>query len=321
MFRWKEGKDFLPISAEIHLTNKCNLNCLSCWRKNKNLQYSNELSDQSWLRLVDDLLSLKIKEIYFGGGGEPIIRKDLVFNIIKKIKKNKIKCVMTTNCTLFNESDIKELINLEFDHIQISIDGPDKKTQNLLRGEGVYEKNIQILRLFNKWRKRLKKENPYFSIHTVLSNKNYDKLRDIVNLAIKLGIKEVNVQPLVMQSEYCQKLTLNSIQEKELQKEIKKALILAEKGKIITNFESLLKKEERSIQNEEKIKCFEPWNRITIQNDGIIKTCCNPSKIQESNYSKSLEKIWNCRKFNKLRKKFYRGKLMKECCTHPNKRL
>lgn len=319
--RWLMNEKFSPIVAEIHITNRCNLNCKTCWKHNQKLDYTKEIPSAKWSDLTDQMISLGIKECYISGGGEPMSRPEVTMGIISKIKKNSLRGVMTTNCTLFNEKQVKELVKSEWDHLQVSIDGPDKKTQDFLRGRGVFEKNIQILKLFDKWKKRLKKEKPCVSFHTVLSNKNYKKLKGIISLATRLNIKEVGLQPLVMQSQYCKEFSLNPKQEAELQTELRNASELAKKSNITTNFESLLKKEGKNLSGNKKIKCFEPWNRITILNNGLVKTCCNPSRIHESINKKSLEQIWYGKKFDNVRKEFYKGKLMKECCTHPNKRL
>ena len=66
---------------------------------------------------------------------------------------------------------------------------------------------------------------------------------------------------------------------------------------------------------------FEKIN-IGIGSSQYHHTITNPFTSDERKLmiKKSLEEIWYGKKFNKLRKKFYKGKLMKECCTHPNKR-
>lgn len=320
--KWLMKEKFSPSVAELHITNKCNLNCKTCWRHNQEPDYSKEMYSEKWVNIVKQAIYLDVKEFYISGGGEPMSRHELTMNIMQLIKKNNLNGVMTTNCTLFNEEDIKKMILLGWDYLQVSIDGPDKETQNFLRGEDVYEKNIRILKLFNKWKKKLKKEKPHISFHTVLSNKNHRKLRGIISLAARLKIKEVNLQPLVMQSQYCKEFTLNPEQEAELQIGLRNASELAKKKNITINFEKFLKKGESDNPSyEKKIRCFEPWSRITILNDGLVKTCCNPSRIHESVHKRSLEEIWRSRRFDKVRKKFYKGKLMKECCTHPNKRL
>lgn len=319
--RWLDCGRANPNVAEFHLTNKCNLRCLPCWQRNTSIDLESELSDKKWVSITEQATRLGVKECYIGGGGEPMCRKNLTLQVMKRIKEQDIKGAMTTNCTLFNEEDIKELINIGWDHLQVSIDGPDKTTQDLLRGQGVYDKNVQILKLFNKWKKKLKKEKPNISFHTVLSNKNYDKLCQLILFADKVGVKELNLQPLVVQSELCKSLTLNLQQEVELRKELKIASDLAKKRGMITNFEKLLKGEETKKPDDRAIKCFEPWDRITILSDGKVKTCCNPNKTYESVHKKLLEKIWYGKKFDKIRKRFYKGLLMEECCTHPNKRI
>lgn len=318
---WLSSKKVNPIIAEFHLTNKCNLKCLSCWQRGVNVDTRKELPDKQWISVVNQAIDLGIEECYLGGGGEPMCRSNLVLNVMEKIKKKNIKGFMTTNCTLFDEKQIKELVKNEWGHLQVSIDGGNKETQDFLRGNGVFEKNVQVLKLFNKWKKRLNKEKPHISFHTVLSNKNYKELEGIIRLADELGVNEVNLQPLVVQSEYCKTFILDQKQEEGLLIELRDASKLANEKKIINNFESILKKGRKNLSDNKKIKCFEPWNRITILNDGKVKTCCNPSKVHESMHEKTLQQIWYGNKFNKIRKTFYEGKLMKECCTHPNKKL
>lgn len=321
MTRWEEKEHFSPIVAEIHLTNKCNLNCKTCWRHDQKVDYSNELSSQKWFDLIEQIISLDVKECYLGGGGEPMIRNEVTSKIMHLIKESGIKGVTTTNCTLFSKEEIKKLISIGWDHLQVSIDGPDEKTQDFLRGKGVYKKNVQILKMFDKLKKKLNKEEPHISFHTVVSNTNYDKLQKIVRFAISLNIREINLQPLVIQSKYCEKFVLNQEQKKELQTELEKAAQLARNEGVITNFEKFLKKEENTQNSNNRVKCFEPWNRITIQSDGLVKTCCNPYPANESIYKNTLKDIWRNKSFEKTRENFYKGQLMKECCTHPNKRV
>ncbi len=319
--RWLTKDSFFPEVGEIHLTNKCNLNCLSCWRKDQNINYSNELSEDNWLEIIDQLIELKIKELYLCGGGEPLIRKELAAKIIKKIKKYDIKGTLTTNLTLLDKNLIKLFVKSQWDHIQASIDGCNEETQDYLRGKkGTYRKNIQILNEFFKTKKKSKSKNPQISIHTVLNKENYKELSKIILLASRFNIDAVNLQELIPQSEYYDFLKIEK-ESLEVQKRIKDAIKVAQRKNITTNFQNFLVKKGKNEEKTQKILCLEPWKRITILSNGWVKTCCNSSKIHESIHKKDLRDIWYGKKFEKQRKKFYKGKLMRECCEHPNKLL
>ena len=129
LFLWMKEGWAPPYRIHICPTDTCNLQCLSCWRSSLehrgNLALpANELTDERFLSLIDEAINLGVREIELTGGGEPLIRKKLVTEAIKKIKKSGLCGTITTNATLFSSEDVKLMVDLGWDEVIISLDGP-----------------------------------------------------------------------------------------------------------------------------------------------------------------------------------------------------
>jgi MoaA/NifB/PqqE/SkfB family radical SAM enzyme len=65
------GREFsYPISAEIDLTNNCNLDCFGC--DMKHVRGNDELDLDTLKHIIDQLRQMNCKAITWTGGGEPL---------------------------------------------------------------------------------------------------------------------------------------------------------------------------------------------------------------------------------------------------------
>jgi radical SAM protein with 4Fe4S-binding SPASM domain len=106
---------------------------------------SKELSTLEVIELINDLPLLNPRRITFTGG-ESLLRED-VFELAGKIRhiNSDIVTGITTNGTLINNSNAKELVYL-FDEIRISIDGP-REINDMLRGQNSFDQAIRAFDL------------------------------------------------------------------------------------------------------------------------------------------------------------------------------
>ena len=63
-----------PITAYLHLTNKCNLHCVGCYSFDDRRNRCEDLSTGEILGAIDQLSDVKIQNLVFSGG-EPLLRK------------------------------------------------------------------------------------------------------------------------------------------------------------------------------------------------------------------------------------------------------
>ena len=174
----------------IHLTQRCNLRCKYCY-ENKN---EKEILFENIQKLIDNEIKEKrdcvVLTFY---GGEPLLRKDLIYNTIDYIKSKKSKTKfyfgMTTNGTLLDEQFIKYIEQNSFLNIAYSFDGLEE-TQNLnrvtLNGEGTFD-------IVESNAKKLLKSHKNVVAMVVVTKNNINMLKENIEYLIKIGFKNINL--------------------------------------------------------------------------------------------------------------------------------
>lgn len=235
---WLEGGTTPPYTLEIRLTNVCNLKCLSCWHTipMEKWDYTTELPDEAFVNIAEIAGRIGVKRIEITGGGEPLIKKNAFLKIVELANKFGMEGCLTTNGTLFTEDLIKKIVKFGWSEILLSLDGPDAETHDYLRQKnGCFDKVMNNLKLFNKSKGKFKSSKPQIKFVPVLTNVNFDKLPDFIELAKKFCVHEVRFQPLYTLNEKQEFLCLNENQHKKLSKLIPKTIKLAKKYGIDTN--------------------------------------------------------------------------------------
>lgn len=152
-------------NISIAITHRCNLKCIHCMVDAEfgggNEDYFNT---QTMCSFLDKIIAVNPRSIALTGG-EPMLRPD--FLTILEYLRNNYNGVITlmTNGTLFTPDNVDAIIS-RVNSIDISLDGADKQSCAVIRGQGVFEKvvsNIKLLKSkgFNK-----------INISMVLSNNN-----------------------------------------------------------------------------------------------------------------------------------------------------
>ena len=125
----------------FHILTKCNLNCRHCYI-NREQHGENTLplsTIEVWLGAFAE--KSNIANVIFLGG-EPTIHPDLSFAIKKAKNMGYNSITVDTNGYLFN--DILSKVSPDnVDYFSFSLDGATRKTNNMIRGEGSYDKCIE----------------------------------------------------------------------------------------------------------------------------------------------------------------------------------
>lgn len=336
LIKWSRGKREAPYVLEIWPTFRCNLNCVFCahdlQRKTERVDYSKEISSERWLEILKEAYTLGVKEIRLVGGGEPTNMKDSFF-LMGKIKEYGVVGSATTNGTLFDEASIKDLVKSGWDRMEFSIDGPNAEVNDYLRGKtGTFDKVIHTLKLFNDYKKKLKKDKPHILFSTVVTNLNFDKIDEMLDLADSVGCRQIILLDLNLDTPISEKLKLNDVQRKEFSKNI---LSLEDKAKKLNiglctdmvdyqEHMTIMKKEEfilPDISQEFRfleLPCFEPWYYMQIKHNGRVSPCCCGfcnKEEKERMHTESLESMWYGRHLSIVRNNLLNKKLIGDCSS------
>jgi len=329
---WARGKQAPPFIIDINPTDYCNLKCLSCWQRNEKFEgkldsKEYEVSDQRLLTLVGEAQQLGIKKWEITGGGEPLMRKSLIVELTKRIRENNMDGNITTNGTLFSEGIINHLVQITWNSVTFSIDGPNQQTIDFLRGApNTLELSIKALKLIKRQKSILRKNKPKIAFNVVLSNKNYDKLDEMILLGKKYDCDFIKFEPITIHSVVGKGLKLNTNQITKLQKNIPIAEKLSKDNDIKTNLRDLLDtnlieksnsvniiKKQTQINNFFSLPCYEPWYHLVIKVDGTAGPCCIYDKKKLNIKNKTLKDIWYSNYFNRIRKSIMKNKLPSYC--------
>lgn len=340
LLEWANGKKNFPITLELNITNKCNLKCIFCWQRGSRINYD-ELPLKEWRRIVREAGKIGVKEIRIPGSGEPMMRKDVVLSIVEEAHPFGMSTLLITNGTLFDERTIKRMVG-RIDNVTFSIDAPNPRINDYLRGEGAFKKASKAIKEFNRWKRRLKEEKPFLRINVVITNKNHDELHMMVELAHELGCGAVSFQPMTVFSKQGEELKLSKDQLEKLPLHVEKAIEISKKYGVYTNLNEFMRVEsEKSNQMDELIKgeikgipspffsspCFEPWYNMVIMPDGSVGPCSVFGGDGENIKNKTLEEVWFGEYFDGIRKRLLSKKLFsfcKNCCVpvfEENRRL
>lgn len=331
LVQWKKIEKGYPTQVQVHLTNYCNLKCIFCPTRAlvKDIDRKKELRKENWLRIIKEGNELGVKEWHICGGGEPLFFTEDAIAVMKSIKASNRHGEIITNGTFLKESVARQIVEISWDKIYVSLDSPIVETQNFLRGTNCFEDVVDGVKNLVLWKEKLNKEKPEIYFHLVVCNKNYKQIPEMIKLTHKLKVQGISLNALNIWKPEINKLKLNEKEKKELKIVLKKSDRLANKLKISTNIKSFLEflfVERANTMNKEMINevreskksfvsiaCYYPWYNISIFSDGRALPCFILKDEGESIKEKSLKEIWFGEYFTELRQTFLKNKLKEDC--------
>lgn len=337
--KWVKREKVGPVRIDIEPTASCNLKCKFCWQRDeKRLEwcdYDRTISKERLKEIVDEAAELGVREWQVAGGWEPTANMEKTYPMLKRIKKHGMYGCITTSGVGFTEKQVKELVEIGWDQMLVSVEGPDSETHDsLTQIDGSFEKVKENVKLFQKYKKELGKDKPVYSIHAVLNSENYTKMKEMVEMGHDWGCEGVNFEPMLPWSEEAEEIKLSERQQKILDYYIDEALEKAEELGIHTNLESLKGREDLVDKDEDSKEvlekgvpdtknnvvnapCYVPWLSLEIRVSGKVVPCRlndNDAGAPEI-HGRSLEDIWFGEYFENLRENMTEKELPEYCST------
>lgn len=134
----------MPLGIQFELTEKCNLKCRYCYNRSGESQSADFLSGDDWINLAKELVSEGGVFQVVISGGEPLLLKDRLFDIMDVFHSDGARFVLITNGYILNRSIIDRLKKYRFAWLQISIDGVDAATHDSFRGkDGSWDRAVR----------------------------------------------------------------------------------------------------------------------------------------------------------------------------------
>ncbi len=171
----------------------CTFDCTYC-QIGETMLFSSErkifVSTEAILREISCLpKNLKIDYITFSGNGEPTLAKNLgdIIKRIKKIRKEKIAVI--TNASLIDRGDVQQDL-LRADFILLKFDA---NAEDLFMGVNRPSPGIKFGDIVKSIKKFTAMYRGRVALQIMLVKKNKAYAKEIAKMAVKLGIKEVQL--------------------------------------------------------------------------------------------------------------------------------
>lgn len=247
----------------------CNLRCVMCpWREIAQDSENFGLMSQAVWESIRPHLS-EIKSIDFTGGGEPLLQPKLA-QWIADAHDAGCETGFLSNGLLLRNQTLKNILKAGIDWICISMDGAEAKMYEKIRVGSNFDRvcenvaNIAELRSGNR---------PKTMINFVLMDLNIHQVQDMVRLAAKLGVDQLNFKQCdVIRGEDGKGHGLFGAEEtkaiRRLKKSLKKAIRLAKKLNIATTSFAFTPKERLVCEQD-------PRDSLFIRYDGLAAPCIN----------------------------------------------
>lgn len=172
---YREGKhDFAPWSVEIHPTARCNHSCIHCSYKERN-ESRCHMDKGVFDKLIDSLIAMKVKGVYFSGGGEPCIYEGLADAVVK-LYENGVESALVSNGSLIESSGVLDVADY-FNYIALSV---PSCTEDLFKKITGTPNMSKVLAIPSKIKERFGDKSPVIGSRVVVTNLIVDEVPHIL---------------------------------------------------------------------------------------------------------------------------------------------
>ncbi|MCK9390438.1 MAG: radical SAM protein [Syntrophales bacterium] len=161
------------------VTRSCNLACVHCRASSVCGPYEGELDTAACRRLLDEIADFS-RPVVILTGGEPLLRPD-IWEIAAYGDRKGLRMVMATNGTLVTEDTAKKMLAAGIRRVSVSLDGPDAESHDRFRRvTGAFAGALAGI-------EAMQRAGMEFQINTTITRDNLDHIKEIHDLALKIG--------------------------------------------------------------------------------------------------------------------------------------
>jgi radical SAM protein with 4Fe4S-binding SPASM domain len=312
-------------------TGACNLRCKMCGQYGDKGVMNGCIAEEAkkilpletWIKFIDDVYPQR-PTIYVWGG-EPFLYPDL-FPLVKYAADKGLFVSVNTNGTLM-EQHAERIVRDRWSTIFVSLDA-FREVNDEMRGAGSYDKVIAGFKAINREKEKQKAKQPFLSIVSVVTNRNYmdlEKLEEaskeykidlhVINLGTYTNDNIVATQKRFMKEKldtdidcleaYNTGYNLG-IDGKKLH-DILQNLHTKDFDHIILTVPTLNPEKTHTyyaeLETPVRNNCVVPWCQLNVNYNGDVHFCADyPDYILGNIKEQSIKEIYNGDRANRFRK-------------------
>src|ERR1700736_5453690 len=174
-----------PIGLLAELTYRCPLGCPYCSNPLALERRDVELDTSTWVRVFKEAAQLGVMQVHLSGG-EPGARRDLI-EIVASAREAGLYANLITSGIGITPRTMRDLWETGLDHVQVSIQDSDAVSSDHIAGyRGAFQRKLALAT------EAVRLGLP-LTINAVVHRANIARIREMVDLAIKLKAKRVEI--------------------------------------------------------------------------------------------------------------------------------
>lgn len=319
-----------PDMLLVEPTNRCNIDCIMCFRHYSHNYEIGDMGDTIFEKLVPILPF--VQEINLQARGEPLLHKHLL-SWIKQAKTSGTKVSFFTHGLLLTPEVIEQLVAFPLDLLTVSLDAATKNRFEKIRLRANYDTIINNIENLVKYKRKKNSQYPELHFHFVAMRQNIEELPDLTKLAKKFDVTTVIVEHLwvfdaaiieetlfldrermhtyfELARKIARELNINLILPSEEPIKFCEPAVLKQSG--LTQFDYLIENNSAS-NSSTTYYCLEPWRIAIVYWNGDISPCCYTDRVMGNLRQQSFRQIWNNAEYRAFRRDIKKGTLPKEC--------
>jgi radical SAM protein with 4Fe4S-binding SPASM domain len=187
------ARSLTPESAIIFLTYRCTSRCTTCniWQRPE--EPERELTWEQWRPVMEQLASSSIKAVELFGG-DALLRKDLLVEMIRFCAARDIQTYFPSNASALTRSTVEELVGAGLHTIYLSLDEVPEIEGKL---RGVTRHFDRVMKAIEQIREaRGSKSNPRIECITTVSSANWPHVPALLEFSRASGVDAHHIRGL-----------------------------------------------------------------------------------------------------------------------------
>lgn len=304
-----EGKNPPPITAELHPADSCNFQCGHCYNqkeRKKRAEFQQRMKDDLLFDAINTLIKGGVRGVVLGGGGEPLIHKQ-VKEAVERLNNSNIRVGLITNGVGLDEK-ISSILSQSKGFIRVSLDAYNEKSHDDIhkpRDKKCHFNSIlNNLKILVKLRKEKQNNSLIIGIGYVVvppTNNDYEKIRCLCE-----SLKEIGIDYLQMRPQYKEGQPLSEKEENSKWVSDKTESLAQEfNDEHFTVVKTEARKGARKYNGKKRYnKCFAAHLMPLLGADGTLYVCCQLQNkkqfsfccIEENISAGDILKVWESSK-------------------------
>ncbi len=180
-----------PVDIQLELTEACNQKCLHCYNYWRYLDCPRheELSLADFSAILDQARECGVHLITLTGG-EPLIRKNILFPLVRKARSCGFEVGLNSNATSLDHESAEELKGAGLDHALISLLGTEHTHDTIAGLKGGFQRTITGIG-------NLLSVGIPVSVNMVVSKTNLGEVFAVATMLRDIGVKSFCGTPVV----------------------------------------------------------------------------------------------------------------------------